>query len=62
MHTTESKLLNFMIEYLGEIETEFENTLASLSLAKMGSHHEKNWGQKSCDALPWRISINALLW
>ena len=43
MHTTESKLLNFMIEYLGEIETEFENTLASLSGAQMGSNHEKNW-------------------
>ena len=31
---------NFVIKYLGEIETEFKNTLACLS------------GQKSCDTLP----------
>ena len=30
-----------MIEDLGEIETEFENNLASLSGAQMGSNHEK---------------------
>ena len=28
MHTVESKFSNFVIEYLGEIETEFNNTLA----------------------------------
>ena len=31
MHTAESIFLNFVIEYLGEIETEFENTLPCLS-------------------------------
>ena len=30
-----------MIEYLGKIETEFENTLLCLSGAQMGLHHEK---------------------
>ena len=28
MHTAESNFSNFVIEYLGEIETEFENILA----------------------------------
>ena len=32
-----SNFSNFVIEYLGEIETEFENT----SGAQMGSNHEK---------------------
>ena len=32
---------HFVIEYLGEIETEFENTLGCLSVAQMGSNHEK---------------------
>ena len=32
---------NFVIEYLDEIETEFENTLACLSGAQMVSNHEK---------------------
>ena len=31
MHTAESNFLNFVIEYLGKIETEFENILACLS-------------------------------
>ena len=30
-----------MKEYLGEMEIEFENTLACLSGAQMGSNHEK---------------------
>ena len=42
LHTAESIFSNFVIEYLGEIETEFENTLACLSGAQMGSNHEKN--------------------
>ena len=46
MHTAESNFSNFEIEYLGEIETEFENTLACLSGAQMGSNHEKNWRPK----------------
>ena len=32
----------FVIEYLGEIETEFENTLGCLSGAQIGSNHEKS--------------------
>ena len=35
-----------MIEYLGKIETEFENTDASLSGAWMGLNHRKQWGSK----------------
>ena len=46
MHTAESNFLNFVIEYLSEIETEFENTLACLSGAQMGSNHGKNWRSK----------------
>ena len=45
-----------MIEYLGEIETEFENTLGCLSGAQMGSNHEKNRGRKSRDTLPLIVS------
>ena len=42
LHTVESNFSIFVIEYLGEIETEFENTLACLSGVQMGSNHEKN--------------------
>ena len=52
MHTAESIFSNFVIENLGEIETEFENTLPCLSGAQMGSNYGKNWDQKSCDTLP----------
>ena len=45
-HTAESNFLNFVIEYLSEIETEFENTLACLSGAQMGFNHDKNWRSK----------------
>ena len=41
MHTAESNFSNFVIEYLGEMETEFENTLACLSGAQIGLNHEK---------------------
>ena len=52
MHTAES-ISNFVIEYLGEIETELENALACLSGAQMGSNYEKKTGgQKSRDTLP----------
>ena len=47
---------NFMIKYLSEIETQFENTLACLSGAQMGSSHEKNLCRKSRDTLPLRMS------
>ena len=52
LHTSESNFSNFVIEYLGKIETEFENTLARLSGAQMGSNHEKTEGRKSRDTLP----------
>ena len=34
----------FVIEYLNEIETEFENTLPCLSGAQVGSNQEKKTG------------------
>ena len=40
-HTTESNFSNFVIKYLGEIDTEFENTLPCLSGAQMGLNHGK---------------------
>ena len=40
MHTVESKFSNFMIEYLGEIDTEFANTLVFLSGARIDSNHK----------------------
>ena len=49
MHTAELNFSNFVIEYLGEIEAEFENTLDCLSGAQMGSDHEN---RKSRDTLP----------
>ena len=53
MHTAESNFSNFVIKYLGEIETEFEYTLACLSGAQMGSNHEKKTGGwKTRDTLP----------
>ena len=54
MHTTESIFSNFVMEYFGEIETEFEHTLACLSLAWMGSNHEKNGGNK----ISWHTPFN----
>ena len=54
MHTAESNFSNFVIEYLGEIETKFENTLVCLSGAQLGSNHEKTGGRKSRDTLPLR--------
>ena len=60
MHTAESdssvgctqRSFFFKFEYLGEIETQFENILACLSGAYMGANHEKNGGRKSRDTLP----------
>ena len=50
MHTAKSNFFNFVIEYLGEIETELENTLACLSGAQIcRSESWKNWGKKSGD-------------
>ena len=48
-----------MIEYLGEIETELENTLACISVAQMGLNHEKNGGRKSRDTLPLKLEYLA---
>ena len=55
MHTTESNFSNFVIEYLGEIETEFENTSACLSGAQMGSNHEKKWRSKILWHTPFKV-------
>ena len=52
LHTAESNFSNFVIEYLGEIEIKFENTLACLSGAQMGLNHKKTGGWKSRDTLP----------
>ena len=41
MHTAKSNFSKFVIEYLGEIETELENILACLSGAKMGLNYGK---------------------
>ena len=41
-----------VIENLGEIGTEFENTLACLSGTQRGLNHETNRGRKSRDTLP----------
>ena len=57
MHTAESIFSNFVIEYLGKIETEFKNTLACLSGAQMGSNHEKTGGRKSRDTLPFTTAL-----
>ena len=35
------EFLNFVIQYLGKIKTDFENTLACLSGAQIGSNQEK---------------------
>ena len=43
---------NFVIEYLSEIETKFENILAYLSGDQMGSNQEKNWIPKCRNTLP----------
>ena len=56
MHTEESIFSNFVIEYLGEIETEFENTSACLSGAQMGSNQEKHWRSK----ISWHTPFNTL--
>ena len=61
MHTAELNFSNFVIEYLGKIKTEFENTLACLSGAQMGSNHEKTGGRKSRDTLPLRKYKRRLL-
>ena len=49
MHTAE---LFLKFEYLGEIETEFENLLSCVSGAQMVLNHDKTGGQKSRDTLP----------
>ena len=56
MHTAESNFSNFVIEYLGKIETEFVNTLACLPGAQMGSSNEKNWRSK----ISWHTPFNTL--
>ena len=46
MHTTESNFSAFVIQYLGKIETEFENTLACLSGAQLGLNKKNHLTQK----------------
>ena len=41
-----------MIEYLGQIDTEFENILACLSVAQMDSNHE-NLVKHSLEGILW---------
>ena len=41
MYTAELNFSKFVIEYIRKIETEFENALACLSGAQIGSNHEK---------------------
>ena len=66
MHTVKSNFSNFVIEYLGvmeylgKIETEFENTLASLSGAQKGSTHEKNWRSKILWHTPFKFQRSFL--
>ena len=60
MHTAESNFSNFMIQYLSEIKTKIENTLACLSGAQMGSNREKNGGRKSHDTLPLNLQYSAV--
>ena len=57
MHTAESNFSNFVIEYLGEIVTEFENTLACLSGAQMGSNHKK-WRSKISWHTPFKKKVS----
>ena len=45
---------NFAIEYLDEIKTEFENTLACLPGHQMGLNHEKNGDKKCRVTVPFR--------
>ena len=42
---------NLSLAWRGKIEKEFENILACLSGAQMGSNHEKSKGQKSRELL-----------
>ena len=52
----------FLIEYLGEIESDFENTLTCLSGAQMGLNHEKKTGsRKSHDTLPLTAPLKKYL-
>ena len=44
----------FLFEYLGKIETEFENTLGCLSGAQMGSNDEKNRRSKNLWHTPFK--------
>ena len=44
-----------MIEYLAEIETEFENTLAFISGAQMGSNCENDFRSKLSLHTPFKV-------
>ena len=56
MHSAHRRVY-LKLKYLGEIETEFENTLACLSGAQMGSNHaKKTGGRKFRDTLPLKVA------
>ena len=55
LHTAELNFSNFVIDYLGEIDTQFENTLACLSGAQRGSNQEKNWRSKISRHTPFKL-------
>ena len=51
MHTVESNFSNFVIKYLSEIETKFENTLACLIVFIRGPDGFESWKK-------WRWKIS----
>ena len=60
MHTAESTFSNYVIEYLDEIETEFENTWPCFSGAQMGSDYRKKWRSKISWHTPRLKKLNAI--
>ena len=53
---------HFVIEYLGEIETEFKNTLACLSGAQTGPNHENMEVENLVNTLPLGPYSTAIAW
>ena len=50
MHTAESNFSNFVIKYLGEIEIDFENTLACLVFIR-GPDGFESWNKLEVENL-----------
>ena len=56
-----SKFSNFVIEYLGEIESKFEITLACSSVAQIGSNHLKKMEiENLMDTLPFNLNLQLI--